>query len=553
MSICKKALALFISAVIVLSAFIITPVIFCADAASQIKGTFTIMTPDNYDPGELKYFYRDSYFRKSGTSLDPHLRTMSAALVFTVQGFSDMPDETYGRILRNIGFTNIETYDMDHTGMDTLGVVIAHKAVDGKDVVAVALRGDRYEIEMAANLIAGAGGDIQTFADAEALVENRVRAYLEKYDITQAKYWVVGYSRSGAVANLFGRALNRDLSGFRTAVDDIYVYTFEPALGCADNTAYENIHNTIDRRDTVTYVYPALWSMYGCGVPDYIGDADETIPLIAFSLSSGSEPQSIGQVKTVDFINDFITFLGNNLSRKTYYEKLQVPVSQVAEIYFSLSGAQRLVFTEYFEQVFSELQDDSKLISTLVIALAAPNSKLSAQLVTNLITKHMDQVAKTSGKPVSDSEYNTIKGAVSPVVSVLLPIAGKDFKATYKFEGSARATSAPLYHFMTLAENLDSLFMHHYNYNIFNELTALDSYYQAGDDVILGDVDGDGKVTIIDATAIQQELAGVDVAVYVEMAADTDDDGVVTVLDATYIQRWLAKVIIDDRIGTLIA
>ncbi|MBQ3416531.1 MAG: dockerin type I repeat-containing protein [Ruminococcus sp.] len=553
MRMCKKALALIISAVIVLSAFIVTPVTFGADAASLIKGTFTIDTPDNYDPGELRYYYRDSYFKKSGTNLDPHLRTMSAALEFTVQGISDMPDETYGRILRNIGFLNIETYDMDHTGMDTLGVVLAHKSVDGKDVVAVALRGDRYEIEMAANLIAGAQGDIQAFADAEALVENRVRAYLEKYNITQAKYWVVGYSRSGAVANLFGRALNRDLSGFCTAVDDIYVYTFESALGCADNTAYANIHNIIDLNDMITYLYPALWSMYGCGVPDYIGDADETITLKAFSLISESYSQDLGEVRTADFISDFMSFLANNLSRETYYEKLQIPASQVAEIYFSLSEEQRLVFIEYFEQVFGELADDNKLISTLVVALAAPNSKLSAQMVTNLITKHMDQVAETYGKPVSDDEYDTIKAAVSPVVSVLLPIAGKDFKATYKFDDSARSTSAPLYHVMTLAGNLDSLITHHYNYNVFNKLTALDSYYQERDDVILGDVDGDGKVTVIDATVIQQKLAGIDAAVYVEMAADTDDDGQVTILDATYIQRWLAKVIFDDRIGKLAA
>lgn len=548
----KKALALLISTIIVLSAFIVTPAVFRADAASLINGTFTIMTPDNYDPGALDYFYSDGYFKKSGTIMDPHLRTMSAALVFTCQGMSDTPDETYGRILRDIGFTDIETYDMDHSAMDSMGVVIAHKSVDEKDVVAVALRGDRYEIEMAANLVAGAGGDIQAFADAEALVENRISAYLEKYNITQAKYWVVGYSRSGAVANLFGRALNRNLSGFHTTVDDIYVYTVESALGSADNTVYQNIHNTIDRRDMVTYLYPSLWSMYGCGVPDYIGDADDTIPLIVFSLSSGSEPQSIGQVKTVDFINDFMTFLGNNLSRKTYYEKLQTPVSQVAEIYFSLSEEQRLVFMGFFKQVFSELKDDSTLIPTLLVALAAPNTKLSAGLVTNLITKHMNQVSKTSGKPVSDNEYNTIKSAVSPIVSVLLPILAKDFKATYKVNGSSNSTSAPLYHTMTLMGNIDGLFMHHYNYNIFDELTALDSYYQERD-VILGDVDDDGMVTIIDATAIQQHLAGMDVAVYIEPAADTDGDTKVTVLDATYIQRWLAKIIFDDRIGAIIS
>ena len=546
----KKYLALFLTALIVLSAFVAAPVPFYAEAAPIIKGTFTIDTFDDHDPGELEYYYSDRYFRNSGKDIDPHLRTMSAALVFTSQGISDDPDETYGRILRNIGFTDIETYDMDHTAMDSMGVVIARKSIGKKNVVAVALRGDEYELEMAANLIAGVQGDIQTFADAEALVESRVRAYLEKYQITQTKYWVAGYSRSGAVANLFGRALNRDLSGFRTTDDDIYVYTFEPALGSAENTAFENIHNIIDLRDTVTYVYPALWSMYGCGVPDYIGDTDETITLKSLTLLSENPVQDMGEIKTVDFINDFMTFLGNNLSRKTYYEKLQSPVSQIAEIYYSLSKEQRLVFIEYFSQVFSELANDYLAITKLLLALTYPNLKLSADSVTRLITQKMDQVSKSIGKPVSDNEYDTIKAAVSTIVSVLLPIAGKDFKATYDYNGSSSPTSAPLYRFITFAGNLESLFMHHYNYNVFDELTALDSYYQKRVDSILGDVDGDGSVSVVDVTYIQRMLADLEIPFYVEKeVCDVDGDEEVTIIDATYIQRWMAGLTSPEGIG----
>ena len=545
----KKLLSLLIAAVMVMSAVIASPVTASASTASLIKGTFTLETFDHYDPGELVYYYSDRYFKSSGKEINPHLRTMSAALVFTAQGTSDDPDETYGRILRNIGFTDIETYDMDHTAMDTMGVVLARKSIGGKNVLAVVLRGDLYELEMAANLIAGAQGDIQTFADAEALVESRVSAYLDKYGITQTKYWVAGYSRSGAVANLFGRSLNRDLSGFCTTEDDIYVYAFEPALGSAENTAYENIHNIIDPRDTVTYVYPSLWSMYGCGVPDYIGDADETITLKALSLSSETHTQDLGEVKTTDFINDFMTFLGNNLSRETYYNKLQLPVSQVAEIFYSLSTEQRLVFIEFFEQVISGVQNDSKLISTLLIALLTPESGRSAESVANLIIKHMDQTAELYGKPVSDEEYDTVKAAVLPIVSAFLPIAGKDFSATYDL-GGARPTSASLYHMMTLTGNLESLFMHHYNYNVFAELTALDSYYRERTDNILGDVDGDGDISVVDATYIQRVMAGIEISFYLEKeVSDVDRDSEVTVIDATFIQRWLVGLDCPEGIG----
>ncbi len=62
----------------------------------------------------------------------------------------------------------------------------------------------------------------------------------------------------------------------------------------------------------------------------------------------------------------------------------------------------------------------------------------------------------------------------------------------------------------------------------------------------LGDIDGDGKVTILDATSIQRHLAEIamitdDRLVY----ADTDKDGKTTILDATQIQRLLAEIITE--------
>ena len=66
---------------------------------------------------------------------------------------------------------------------------------------------------------------------------------------------------------------------------------------------------------------------------------------------------------------------------------------------------------------------------------------------------------------------------------------------------------------------------------------------------VLGDVDGDGEVTIIDATAIQRHLASIPTFAYNEATADTDGDGEVTIIDATYIQRWLASLPSNDSIG----
>ncbi len=58
---------------------------------------------------------------------------------------------------------------------------------------------------------------------------------------------------------------------------------------------------------------------------------------------------------------------------------------------------------------------------------------------------------------------------------------------------------------------------------------------------ILGDVDGDGKVMIFDASAIQQFIAGrVFENSFNTAAADVDGDGKITIYDASVIQRYLA-------------
>ncbi len=62
--------------------------------------------------------------------------------------------------------------------------------------------------------------------------------------------------------------------------------------------------------------------------------------------------------------------------------------------------------------------------------------------------------------------------------------------------------------------------------------------------IIYGDADGDSKISVMDATSIQQHIAkAVELTGERLKAADVDDDGMVSVMDATEIQRYVAKVI----------
>ena len=82
-------------------------------------------------------------------------------------------------------------------------------------------------------------------------------------------------------------------------------------------------------------------------------------------------------------------------------------------------------------------------------------------------------------------------------------------------------------------------------------LAGADFLYSDLDELlpILGDVDGDGEVSILDVTVLQRKLAKINVKSYNEWAADVDGSGEADTPDATMIQRWLAYMDVDALIG----
>ena len=61
--------------------------------------------------------------------------------------------------------------------------------------------------------------------------------------------------------------------------------------------------------------------------------------------------------------------------------------------------------------------------------------------------------------------------------------------------------------------------------------------------VIVGDVDLDETVSVLDATCIQKSLVGMEQLSYLqEVAADVDNDSSCTIVDATWIQKYIASI-----------
>ena len=72
--------------------------------------------------------------------------------------------------------------------------------------------------------------------------------------------------------------------------------------------------------------------------------------------------------------------------------------------------------------------------------------------------------------------------------------------------------------------------------------------------ILLGDVDGDGLIMIVDCTLIQRDIVGLaEIHVNNRRAADVDSDGEICILDATAIQRYLAEMEENYPIGEYIS
>jgi len=71
--------------------------------------------------------------------------------------------------------------------------------------------------------------------------------------------------------------------------------------------------------------------------------------------------------------------------------------------------------------------------------------------------------------------------------------------------------------------------------------------------VLLGDTNGDGTVTVADATAIQRFISEIPGELMDGKAADVNGDGVVNIEDATLIQQYLAEMLVEHLIGTKVA
>ena len=435
-------------------------------SSNDIKGKFRYSCMDKTD----KFVYNDSFFSDSGTEKNIRLRNMSAALAVASTDIKNTKNNVVD-MLRITGFDkdSIKVYDCSKSAKNTMGSVFAHKKIKGKELIAVVLRGENYKNEWSSNFIAGKKDDVEGFRTAAAKVISRLRTYMKANGINEAKFWVTGYSRGGAVADLIGKHLNENADVFGTNEDDLYVYTFEAPNASADGEVYDNIHNVSDADDLITYFYPAGWGLGLNGVREYIG-GNETIMTKKLNFFAQGLSSDYRKVKKADYLRSLASFVGSNITRKQYAENLEKPLSDLMLLLYSKSWADRAELINSIKNVFSEVQKDKGFFNTALSALRGNTSSLKTK-VSDLISKYVDKSIISSDIALKKEEVEVIKKLFSGVVKLLPGLIISDIK--YK-DKENRNQSAALYHIMTLTANASRLTSAHYPDNIYKLLVAED-------------------------------------------------------------------------------
>ena len=408
----KKFFLLFIVGIFVL------PTIVCAESVQM--GKFKYM-PAFSEQTEETYYYSDDYFRQSGTVDNEHLLGMSYNLALST---FEVRNYTYSKeLLEAIGFKDIQANDMiEKPTLETIGTVIAHKKIDGSNVIVVAIRGEKYDSEWGNNFIVGKEGDAKGFSDTSVKVINRIQKYISDYSLDNVKLWMVGYSRAGAVADLVGVYVNKNLEEFHTTVDDLYIYTYEAPAASTDNTIYDNIYTVRSINDLIPMVYPKEWRFYHNGKVINIGEASSITTYIGLE-----EQVEYDSVEMQEFYGQFFGWLTSRLDREAYVEYLEEPVSKLFDIYFSKSEEDRETLKNFFLEdvkgVILDNQENFGKLKSKIWSVMGHNSDYLYESIAKDIVSMMNEVRNNpNGLVLTDEEYSTITNSIQPLLRVLGPV-----------------------------------------------------------------------------------------------------------------------------------
>ena len=247
---------------------------------AKINGEFIYGSQLSKMYASYPFSYDESWFKNSSTEYNHDLARMSMRMTMAGCGTSLSDKALYiKKLLKDLGFKqeNIVAEYPTPT-RDSIGYTLAYKTLaDGSVLVSVVIRSGGYGAEWASNFTIGPTNEHQGFDDAAKKVVAGIEEYIANNDeiAGNVKFWVTGYSRGAATANLVAQKLDAKAIYSKNSIyekSNIYAYCFEcprNMIKDKDDSYYaqfNNIFNIVNYADIVTKVAMPDWGYTRYGI-----------------------------------------------------------------------------------------------------------------------------------------------------------------------------------------------------------------------------------------------------------------------------------------------
>ncbi|MCR5544800.1 MAG: chitobiase/beta-hexosaminidase C-terminal domain-containing protein, partial [Eubacterium sp.] len=417
-------------------------------------------TDDLSTDDDMAFYYSDGFFEAGNSAqykYDEHLATASINMAFAASYLNTgeyLKRHTAGRwYLAQIGCDEqtiyVNDYDTKKPGTDSIGVMMGQKKLKdindketGTILIPIAIRSAGYEAEWASNVTVGDGslynGEHQGFTESAEKVFGAVKRYISKYNLQdkvregKVKFWVAGYSRGGAVANILSKKL-LEYEAYQsddpknTYIPVVYGYTFEAPQGGVDNAEkfegddkarYYCIHNTINYADLVPLVAPSGMGFKRYGVDHYVPG---TQTLKTPKKVVGTPLHAGGGIKTVTLYsdNDPIYTKLNGTDNPEYTSRRDKMVKQLEAIdpdyvyddYFNIA-TMNFIFGSMIQEVDGYKISEERFIRDFISQLQETAMTSRAEYATT--------VQKNNG-----NTYGTLQEAASGLMGIVFGLDGE--------------------------------------------------------------------------------------------------------------------------------
>lgn len=313
------------------------------------------------------FYYSDDWFDENPEVRNDELALMSMKLTAAVIDDDSEGSETGKAFLEKLGFDSVGSYGFHTEDPDDMSYMFAKKKLDsGETLIAVIVQSSAMDngIKLKSwkqNFTVNgedASGEHYAFSKAAEMALPQIETISDGTE-GNVKYWIMGHSRGGALADLISAKLPAALREHGKEAE-IFGYTFEaPAVVDAkmidDQSKYRYIHNYSASDDIVTMVPPAKWGMTLYGEKHEI-KSEETDAKVNEELEKlGSKARLADEPGLGDMTPEHIIekLLERIPTRKAYTEKITDTFTMPDGTEVD-AGTPQDIFVKLMEAVFGE-------------------------------------------------------------------------------------------------------------------------------------------------------------------------------------------------------